>query len=110
LGHRGESSGYRQTSHHKCVQDFQHWWKEQKQANKHITKVMFQGIDLPRTYGNAEQWNFSKIKTPYDIHFPTLIQIMYKRDKVYYFSNKNVISIIIKVQGKFVDWANTMFK
>jgi hypothetical protein len=65
---------------------------------------MFQDIDLPRTYGNAEQWNFSKIKTPYDIHFPTLIQIVYKRDKVYYFSNKNVISVIIKVQGKFVDW------
>jgi hypothetical protein len=43
------------------------------------------------------------MKPPYDIHLPTFIQIIFKRDKVCYFNNINVISIITVVQGKVVD-------
>jgi hypothetical protein len=57
-----------------------------------------------------EQWSVNMMKPPYDIHFPTLIQIIYQRDKTYYFNNKNVISIMTIMQGKVVDWADTLFK
>ena len=40
------------------------------------------------------------MKAPYDTHFLALIQIVYQKDKVHYFSSKNVISIIIVVEGK----------
>jgi hypothetical protein len=35
------------------------------------------------------------MKAPYDVHFLALIWIVYQKDKVHYFSNKNVISIMI---------------
>jgi hypothetical protein len=50
------------------------------------------------------------MKPLYDIHFPTLIQVIYYVDKVCYFNNKNVISIITIMKRKEVDWANTLFK
>ncbi len=43
------------------------------------------------------------MKSPYDVHFPTLIHIVCKRDKIYYFSSKNVISLMMVDQGKYVD-------
>jgi hypothetical protein len=44
------------------------------------------------------------------IFLRTLIHIVYKRDKVYYFSSKNVISLMMADQGKYVDWPYTMSK
>jgi hypothetical protein len=66
-------------------------WKEQKQVDKQITKAMFQHIALLRAYLEIEQWNVSKMKPPYDIHFPTLIQVIYYMDKVCYYNKINVI-------------------
>ncbi len=43
-----------------------------------------------------------KMKEPYDILFPTLIQVIYQRD--------NAISIMTNVKGKAIDWENTLFK
>jgi hypothetical protein len=42
------------------------------------------------------------MKTSYDICFPTLIQITYQRNKVYCFSNRNVIFIMTMVKGKSI--------
>jgi hypothetical protein len=38
---------------------------------------MFQRIALPKLYVNIEQWNVSKMKAPYDIRLPALIQVVY---------------------------------
>ncbi len=43
------------------------------------------------------------MKPPYDICLLALIQIIYQRDKVCYFNNKNAISIMTTVQGKAID-------
>ncbi len=85
-------------------------WKEHKQAEKQTIKAMFQHITLLKVYINIKQWNVSVMKSPYDVHFPTFIQIVYKRDKVNYFSNKNVISMMMTNQRKYVYWAYTMSK
>jgi hypothetical protein len=50
------------------------------------------------------------MKPPYDIRLPTLIQVICKRDKVSYFNNKNIISIMTIMQGKVVDWVDILFK
>jgi hypothetical protein len=71
---------------------------------------MLQHIALPRTYVKIEQWSVGMMKPPYDICFHALIQVTYKRDKVSYFNNKNVISIMIVMQIKVVDWVNILFK
>ncbi len=57
-----------------------------KNKLKKTIEAMFQHIMLLRVYINVKQWNVSIMKSPYDVHFPTLI--VYKRDKVYYFSSK----------------------
>ncbi len=79
-------------------------WKEQKCVDKQIVEAMFQGVVLLIVYINAKQWNVNKMKKPYPICFPALIKIVYQiKNKVYYFSNINVISIMTINQGKFID-------
>jgi hypothetical protein len=64
---------------------------------------MFQRITLLGAYVNIEQWSVNKMKEPYYIHLLAFIQIIYQKDKVYYFSNRNAISIMTIVKGKEVD-------
>ncbi len=52
-------------------------WKEQKQVNKQTTKTMLQHITLLGAYVKTKQWSVSKMKPPYDICLPTLIQVIY---------------------------------
>ncbi len=59
-------------------------------------------ITLQGAYMNTKQWNVSKMKEPYDILFPTLIQVIYQKD--------NAISIMTNVKGKAIDWEDTLFK
>jgi hypothetical protein len=68
---------------------------------------MFQHIALLRVYVKTKQWSVSKMKPPYDIHLPALIQVIYQRDKICYFNNKNVMSIMTTLQRKAIDWVDT---
>jgi hypothetical protein len=54
---------------------------------------MFKNIALHGTYISSKQWSVSKMKSPYDIKFLAIIQVIYKRDNVCYFKNKIVISL-----------------
>ncbi len=71
---------------------------------------MFQCITLLGTYVNTKQWSVSKMKQHYDIRLPKLIQIIFQKDKSYYFSNRIAISIMTTVKGNIVDWVDTIFK
>lgn len=53
---------------------------------------MCEGIVLFCAYINKEQWNVSRMKKPYIIHFYKLIQVIYQKNKVCYFNKRNVIS------------------
>ncbi len=50
------------------------------------------------------------MKEPYDICLPALIQVIYQKDKVYYFSNRNAIFVMTDVKGNVVDQVDTLFK
>jgi hypothetical protein len=61
----------------------------QTHNREHLEKDSF--LDV---YVNIEQWNVGKMKMLYDIIFLVLIQVIYQRDKICYFNNKNVISMM----------------
>jgi hypothetical protein len=63
---------------------------------------MLLSIALQGAYVNIEQWSVNKMKEPYDILLPTLIQVIYQRD--------NAISIMTNVIGKAINWEDTLFK
>ncbi len=73
-------------------------WNEQECVDKQIVEAMFQGVVLFIIYINEKQWNVSQMEKPYPISFLALIKIIYQRNKVYYFSNRNVISIMTQIK------------
>jgi hypothetical protein len=46
---------------------------------------------------------------PYFIQYFAIIFIIYQREKVQYFCNKNVITLVKVKKGKKVDWAQIIF-
>jgi hypothetical protein len=60
---------------------------------------MLQGVVFLRAYTNIERWNVSKMKEPCTNRFFALIQVIYQRNKLYCFSNKNDISVMTIDQG-----------
>ncbi len=46
---------------------------------------------------------------PYLMKYPTIIYVIYQRNKVTYFNNKNVIMLMKIEKGKKVDWVQIMF-
>jgi hypothetical protein len=49
----------------------------------------------PRAHVGKEQWNVSQMMLPYNAKFIALLQIIYQREMVNYFSNMNVIVFMI---------------
>jgi len=68
-----------------------------------ITKNMLKNISLFSVNISEQQWNVSKMKSPYDIWFPIMIQVIYKEDKVCYFNNINIISLMKANNGVLVN-------
>jgi hypothetical protein len=78
---------------------------KQTHNRKHLEEDSF--LDV---YVNIKQWNVGKMKMSYDIIFLVLIQVIYQRDKICYFDNKNVISMTKVDTRELVNWAKVMFK
>ncbi len=53
---------------------------------------MFKNIALHGAYISSKQLRVNKMKSPYDIKFLAIIQVIYERDNICYFKNKNVTS------------------
>jgi hypothetical protein len=64
---------------------------------------MFKNIALHGAYISLEQWSVSKMKSPYDIKFLAIIQVIYKRDNVCYLKNKNVTTVMKVDRGVPMD-------
>lgn len=50
-------------------------------------------------YVNNEYWSVAKMKTPYDIKLLAFIQIIYQRENIYYFKNKNAFTMMKVYKG-----------
>jgi hypothetical protein len=45
----------------------------------------------------------------YFVRYPTIISVIYQKEKVQYFSNKNVITLMRAKKVQKVDWAQIIF-
>ncbi len=46
---------------------------------------------------------------PYFVKYLAIISIIYQKEKVQYFSNKNAITLMMAEKGQKVDWAQIIF-
>jgi hypothetical protein len=82
--------------------------KEPKgQVNKSVTIQTLHNCRLAPKNSSTDQWNVKSLGLPYSVKYPAIISIIYQREKVQYFSNKNVITCENK--GQKVDWAQIIF-
>jgi len=53
--------------------------------------------------------NAKSLGLPYSIKYLAIISMIYQRDKVKYFSNKNAITLMRVEKWKKVDWAHIIY-
>ncbi len=53
--------------------------------------------------------NGKSLGLPYSIRYLAIISMIYQRNKVKYFSNKNAITLMIVEKWKKVDWAHIIY-
>jgi len=70
---------------------------------------MLRNIAMSNVYVNNERWSVVKMKTPYDIRFLALVLIIYQIKIIYYFQNRNTITIMKVDKGKQVYLVEIMF-
>ncbi len=62
------------------------------------------------TNSTRDQWNAKNLGWPYSVKYPTMISMIYQREKMMYFSNKNAITLMkVYIYKKKVDWAQIIF-
>ncbi len=84
--------------------------KEQKgQVSKSLIVHALQNIRLAPANSSTNQWNAKSLGLPYFVKYIAIISIIYQRDKVQYFNNKNVITLMKAEKGQKVDWAQIIF-
>ncbi len=55
------------------------------------------------------KWNAKSLGLSYLVRSPTIIFVVYQREKVTYFNNKNAITMMRAEKGKKVDWVQIMY-
>jgi hypothetical protein len=73
------------------------------QVGKTITLQASQSYKIAPTNFAKDQWNAKSLGLPYSVRYPTIIFIIYQREKVMYFNNKNAIIWMRVEKGKKVD-------
>ncbi len=73
--------------------------KEPKGVNKSLTIQTLQSCRLAPTNSSTNKWNVKSLGLPYFVQYLAIISIIYKREKVQYFNNKNVITLVRAKKG-----------
>jgi hypothetical protein len=80
--------------------------KEPKgQVNKSLAIQALQNCRFAPANFSIGQWNAKSLGLPYSIIYPAIIFIIYQRENVQHFSNKNAITLVRAEKGQKVDWA-----
>ncbi len=72
-------------------------------------QVTLQGCRLAHANSSTNQWNTKNLGLPYFVRYPTTIFVIYQKEKVQYFSNKNAITLMRARKGQEVDQAHIIF-
>ncbi len=68
--------------------------KPKGQVSKSPTIQALQSCRLALTNSSTNQWNAKSLGLPYSVKYLAIISVIYQREKVQYFSNKNVITLV----------------
>ncbi len=79
------------------------------QVNKTIALHALQSYKVEPTNFTKDLWNVKSLGFPYLVRYPTIISMIYQREKVIYFNNKNAITLMKAQKGKKENWAQIMF-
>ncbi len=75
------------------------------QVSKSQVVQALQNYRLAHANSSIDQWNAKGPGLPYSIRYLAIIFLIYYKEKVKYFSNKNVITLVRVEKGQKVDWA-----
>jgi hypothetical protein len=64
---------------------------------------------LTPTNFSIDQWNAKSLGLLYSVRYPAIKSIIYYKEKVQYFSNKNVSTLVKVEKGEQVDCAHIIF-
>ncbi len=76
------------------------------QVSKSLAVQALQTCRLAPINFSIDQRNAKK---PRSVKYSTIISIIYQKEKVNYFSNKNVITLVRTEKGQKVNWAQIIF-
>ncbi len=79
------------------------------QVSKSLAIHALQSCRLAPKNSFINQWNAKSLGLPCSIIYPTIISIIYQREKVQYLSNKNDVTLMKVEKGQHVDWAQIIF-
>jgi hypothetical protein len=65
--------------------------------------------DIKPPYTNTNQWNVKECRMSFNIKYPTVIFVVYQREKVNYLNNRNPFTFMKVKEGTKVDWPYIMF-
>ncbi len=80
-----------------------------RQVNKSLAIQELHNCRLAPIIFFTNQWNAKCLGLPYSIRYPTIIFIIYYKEKVQYFNNNNVITLMKTKKGQKVNWAQIIF-
>jgi len=74
------------------------------QVNKSLAIQALQSCRLAPANFFTYQWNTKNLGLPYFVRYPAIISVIYQKEKVQYFNNKNVITFMRVEKRQKVDW------
>jgi hypothetical protein len=73
-----------------------------------VEKLLF-SHDIKPPYTNVDKWNVNNCKMLINIRYPTIIFMVYQREKVNYMNNKNALTFMAVEEGLEVYCPYIMF-
>ncbi len=68
--------------------------ESKRQVSKSLTVEALQSYRLAPTNSFVDQWNTKSLRLLYSIIYPTITFVIYHKEKVQYFNNKNVMTLM----------------
>ncbi len=80
-----------------------------RQVSKSLVVHALQNCKLAHANSFADQWNAKSLGPPYFVKYLAIIYVIYQREKVQYFNNKSVVSLMKIEKGQKIDQAQIIF-
>jgi len=90
-----------------CVEGYVE--KPKGQVSKSLIVQALHSCRLAPANSPTNQWNVKSMGLPYFVRYLAIISIIYQREKVHCFNNKDAITLVKTKKGQKVNWAHIIF-